>query len=889
MTILTPSKRLLGYDRSHWRESVEEVRRVPSISSGAGRSVAEKGFSNSPKVRKFCRTTRTWRFLGLVLCCGTLWGALIAVSAHAQSGLTISQVSDNRGSYPGSQVPRYEKLEIDFQVDNTVATNLQHSYDAAPPAGIEPGLGITVNAQFTPDNWQTLYTQPAFYYEDYQEDVRGGHQWFYPTGQYSWKVRFAPHVEGNWQYRLIATDAGGTTQTGVYSFTVAASSNRGFIRVGRHDPRYFEFEDGTYFPGLGYNMNYDHVSWSDPVLGNQANFQIMRDDGIQLIRVWLSEWGIYGSSWNPWNAQEDTFQGRYIPYEGITFSVAYPGSDVSMIVSAGNPSLSSCMFIGWEKARPAVKRNTNYRVRVRFREDALTGPRVAGSPFGFVVKHGGWLGNTCADPGVGTVVAATYPGDWQTFPDSEPGWQILEGTLNTGNNDYLPLFYLIVENATGGKVNVDYVWVQEELGSGLYGANVISKPWMAHHQYFEQRNSFAFDKVLELAEENGVYLRPVVLEKNEWIMNHIGSDGQFTWTESNNNFYGDWRNSTKTRWLQEQWWRYLQARWGYSTNIQSWELLNEGDPNSSRHYAQADEFGKYMHQFAPDDHLVSTSMWHSFPRSAFWANGNYPDVDFADVHLYVPRDANYSLQVDGSSFTIGTAADYADTAAATHNVSELIGALTARGAGKPVIRGETGFVVSGSEPADPQILNDHDGVWLHNYVWGQISPGGLLESYWYDTGHIYGRNGDGVDLRPQFKAYYDFIHDIPLNNGFYRDAGATSTNSLLRVWGQIDVQDGRAHLWIQNREHTWRNALAGTVSAASGSITLPGLNPSTNYPVEWWDTSSGSPVRTESVSTDSGGNLVLDVSNLSTDIAVRVGDYSGRPLPPTNLRVTVQP
>ena len=144
-------------------------------------------------------------------------------------------------------------------------------------------------------------------------------------------------------------------------------------------------------------------------------------------------------------------------------------------------------------------------------------------------------------------------------------------------------------------------------------------------------------------------------------------------------------------------------------------------------------------------------------------------------------------------------------------------------------------------------------------------------------------------MRPQFKAYYDFIHDIPLNNGFYRDAGATSTNSLLRVWGQIDVQDGRAHLWIQNREHTWRNALAGTVSAASGSITLPGLNPSTNYPVEWWDTNSGSPVRTESVSTDSGGNLLLDVSNLSTDIAVRVGDYSDRPLPPTNLRVTVQP
>ena len=83
------------------------------------------------------------------------------------------------------------------------------------------------------------------------------------------------------------------------------------------------------------------------------------------------------------------------------------------------------------------------------------------------------------------------------------------------------------------------------------------------------------------------------------------NDGAFGgFREDNENFYGDYRNNhTKTRWLQRAWWRYLQARWGYSPNIHSWELLNEGDPDVyslglskvGRHQMLADELGKFMH------------------------------------------------------------------------------------------------------------------------------------------------------------------------------------------------------------------------------------------------------------------------------------------------------
>jgi len=95
-----------------------------------------------------------------------------------------------------------------------------------------------------------------------------------------------------------------------------------------------------------------------------------------------------------------------------------------------------------------------------------------------------------------------------------------------------------------------------------------------------------------------------------------------------------------------------------------------------------------MHQFTPNDHLVSTSNWHSFPKDNFWANPDYPNVDFADLHAY--------------------ATSATDTAENTRYYSELYGAKQPEGAGKPLIRGETGF--------SDEVVNDTEGIWLHNYA-----------------------------------------------------------------------------------------------------------------------------------------------------------------------------
>jgi len=795
--------------------------------------------------------------------------------AFAASGPTITNITTNVSEFPGGQVPRYEKFEITFSVD-TVAQNPQLPFDPSPPPGLEPGIGITVNALFTPDNWQTVYTQPAFYYQEFEHEIRSGKDWIYPTGKFVWKVRFAPTRVGTWQFKLTARDASGFAETEPQSFTVVSSNNKGFVRVSKRDPRYFEFENGDYFLGLGYNLTFNQLDWDNPTVINEPRFQKFQENGLQFFRFWMSQWGIFTSAWNAWDSPLPERHAQYIPYASLSNDQAYPGSDVSMALTwKWNPG----MFLGFMKQAPAVKRNSTYRLTIRYLiPKPLQGPRIAGYPYGLVAKTGGWLTGPGSwpdniygfvDPGTGTVVS-DYASNSPTDDQGKPQWATLEGEISVGNRDFLPRLYLVLENVAdgsdqngGGNVAyIDRVELREVLGNGQYGPNIISQSWMAHHLYFDQRQSYAFDLVLDLAKEYDIYLRPVIMEKNEWILNRIDFDGNPIRNDSrcwdadpandpaecpgNRWFYGNGRQVTKVRWLQQAWWRYLQARWGYSTQIHSWELLNEGDPWNGQHYLLADEFGRYMHQFVPNDHLVTTSFWHSFPKDAFWANTAYPNIDYADLHAY--------------------ATNVTDTAANTVYYSEKYGAKQPDGAGKPLIRGETGF--------SSDVVNDTEGVWLHNYIWATVNSGGMYDQYWYAKDHIeQARRGN--DLRYHFRAFANFMRDIPLNNGQYEDAQPISSNERLRVWGQKDLLHGQAHLWIQNRDHTWKNVVDGVeISPASGTVTLAGFQPGARYEVAWWDPyqpdESQQVLSTETLKAQSDGSLVLAVQALVRDIAVKI-------------------
>ncbi|MFL7869818.1 MAG: hypothetical protein AB8I58_13375, partial [Anaerolineales bacterium] len=103
-------------------------------------------------------------------------------------------------------------------------------------------------------------------------------------------------------------------------------------------------------------------------------------------------------------------------------------------------------------------------------------------------------------------------------------------------------------------------------------------------------------------------------------------------------------------------------------------------------------------------------------------------------------------------------------------------------------------------------------------------------------------------------------------------------DSDLRVTGQKDLVNERAHLWIQNKNHTWRKVVDDSAtSGLSGTVSIGGFPPNNSLNLEWhYFTTQGIPnIVRDNSTTDASGRLTLTLPSDPdlTDVAVKVGDY----------------
>jgi len=797
-----------------------------------------------------------------------------AVRTHPSDPALSSTVNGPRLtnlSASAATVPLYEKFELTFGVANTVATDLQFPYDPAPPAGLPAATGISVEGLFLPpgeSDWSQALHQPGFLYQDYQRQQIDGAEWLYPQGSPVWKVRFAPTALGTWQYQVRAQDASicpaganpcsawVTSSVGSFAVQPPLAGNHGFLHVSPTDSRYFQFSDGTPFVGLGFNDGFSTTDFS-----YDADAKLAQDaaNGITFLRTWLSSSDIAGSSWGPWSRFGAPTYGGYLPDPGL--EPAPPGSGHDFAFALDQATGQSCIFDGFTQGPIAVKPATTYRFAVTVDAHGITGPRNAADPrYGFTVKQANWPNaDTCPD---GLAAAPNLLPYLQTTT----GWETLQGTLTTGPSQrFLDRYlYLLLDNVSGGRAYVSDVSLREVMPDGSLGPEVLVKSQSDAYLDFNQARSWDWDQVLDQAAKDGVYLKLVVLEKNDRIWNDLNRDGIPTPSGGNDNFYA--APNTKVRRLQEYYWRYLAARWGYSTAVHSWELLNEGDPLSKLHYEQANTFAREMHQLDPNRHLVTTSTWNSFPASQFWGNPAYRDVDYADLHAYISTGGGvYGESAFGNHVRLDRDLAWFTTVFSLHD-----GARGDSAVGKPVVRGESGIDSVDGSGELRALADDRHGVWLHNLEWGTLNPGGMYELYWW-TDNIVKNN-----LFFQYKPLHDFLEGIPLDNGHYQDVNARVSASNVRVLGQKDVVDGKAHFWIQNVGHTWYDVVNQIPwGSLSGTVMVAGFAPDRTYSIAWWefDDPGSLTIQEGTVTADASGNLTLDLATLPstvTDVAVKI-------------------
>lgn len=498
----------------------------------------------------------------------------------------------------------YDKYEAVFRV-STVATNPYWPYDPSPaantdshPNAVPAGTGVSVDCLLSPDNWQTTIVQPAFYMQPLTTAINPAtgklrvmsnkRAWLYPDGQPVWVVRFAPTATGTWRFKLRVTDASGQTVGPESTFNCVAGSNKGFVRVSQTDPRYFELSDGSYLPLVGMNEGPD-VETMDDV------YSTYKDMGINLVRSWWQNSGtvvpLFGSSG----------QGGDGYWQNLTYSTSYLPE--GRLVVARVPNNTQGPYLGLN-TYVSVKPSTNYRLTACLKSVGVTGEG----------DYGLWVAR-----------------DWPTGTTKLKGdtdWTDVTLDFTTAANAYETRLSAGLFNTTGGSGYCSYISLRERLPDGTLGPELVGRPDFEPHRDFNQLVAAVGDMMLDTISNYGIYLKLVAMEKQDQFYSSIQADG--TWGSSNVENFHSWPTHAG-RVYQQYYWRYLLARYGYSTNIHSFEFANECDPVSPSHYNAAQTFSEFISANDPNRHLVTTSNWHSFPPH-LWQR---PSMGYADLHMYV--------------------------------------------------------------------------------------------------------------------------------------------------------------------------------------------------------------------------------------------------------------
>ncbi|HEY6226132.1 MAG TPA: hypothetical protein VI282_03310 [Verrucomicrobiae bacterium] len=631
---------------------------------------------------------------------------------------------------------------------------------------------------------------PAFWFQpfEYKSIDRGGKksEWMYPTGAAGWRARFAPTEVGAYTATATIRSAGEISHSQKMTFQCERAKSHGFVRVSANNPKLFEFDNGEPFFALGQNLAFIGDNQYLNVDRAAAVFRKMGENGANFARIWVcaEDWAMaiearksaWGRGWN-WNPPIIPMPGRNGYLRGENCLRINAGESLKVDPSEAVP------------LRPA----TAY---------VLSGKMTTEGDGTLIVELG--KGPT------GEPIRAKKKGEWQRFtvPFTSAANQWWLGDLN-------------LRASEGGRVLVTDLSLKEAQGGPelLWEADVNRSP----RGYYNQPDSFMLDRLLEAAEQNGIYLQLTLLTRD-----HYMSD----LTDPPSADYAAAIRDAKA------FMRYAVARWGYSTHVFAWEYFNEMDPNAPTQRFHA-ELGEYLKGVDPYHHLRTTSGWS--PAPAHW---KHPDLDIADLHWYLRPNSK---------------PDWRDEISGVLDRAQF---LRAAATNKPALLGEFGLA-DDKWGRSPYMAQDKQNVHFHNALWASALSGlsGAAAFWWWEV-------LDENDAYAQYKPLARFVRDIPFTSTSLEPFEIHLDESGCRVVGLKGPRE--AYCWIANDEATWWKVIVEKRSPREidgASFNLKGLQKG-SYHVRWFDTRSGNVIEENDLSADDGINL--RAPKFTADIAAKI-------------------
>jgi hypothetical protein len=155
---------------------------------------------------------------------------------------------------------------------------------------------VDLKVRFTSPSNQVVVA-PAFSYQDFDPAT------LEPKGAPNWRVRFTPSEPGRWQAR--AELAAPALKSEPVTFDVTPNPDaHGFVRIDKQNPRYFAFDDGTFFFPIGLNLGWSTAPPAGVLKDYERWLDKLSQNGGNVARVWMASWS-FGIEW------KDTGLGDY--------------------------------------------------------------------------------------------------------------------------------------------------------------------------------------------------------------------------------------------------------------------------------------------------------------------------------------------------------------------------------------------------------------------------------------------------------------------------------------------------------------------------------------------------------------------------------------------------
>ena len=366
---------------------------------------------------------------------------------------------------------------------------------------------------------------------------------------------------------------------------------------------------------------------------------------------------------------------------------------------------------------------------------------------------------------------------------------------------------------------------------------------------YRQDKSFQFDRILELAAENELYLQiPMqaitafrkdaadVLSSHRWDTN--------PYNKLNGGYLDEpWEYFTDKRAIEDtkKLYRYYVARYSYSRNIHSWEIMNELGMDSTWYFGVeltqeeardwADEIGSYLHSIDPYDHLVTVSSGNDHSDKVYEAEA----LDFVSFHWYYSR-GDYATALANEAYTIW------------------------QHFGKPVLLGETG--ASGMSEA---YNHDKDPYGMFNkqtaFTVGMAGGASGGTTFWEECVNKYDQYGHYTPAVEMYKLFgKEYITLDTLLSDRYTVGGASANN--IKALGFIGTES--VYAYILNTQYNYSNLNPAAIT--DSSVEFNGLSDGM-YAVQVFDTKTAVVVKTYAANT-TNGKLNLPLDSWNCDVAL---------------------